>query len=169
MLVGEKITMRVNIGLMAHSAIKIILIALLIGLGVNYGFFTPRGHYSLDYTGILGASTSTVVKITLVLYVTYRVALNIVRWIGAEKVVSILNQEHTKFQLGRIVLLELILVFLIISSIMLGIYWSQTNFQLGDLPFHISRWYSSAGILTSCMIIYLEKIDWGIIKVQSKD
>jgi len=149
--------MKFNFGLIAHSAIKVILIALILGLGVNYGFFIPKGRYSLDYTGILGDSASIFLTITLVLHLGYRIILNMVKWVRVEKI-ALASNGKARFQLGRVILLEMLLLFLVVSPVVLGIYWSQTSFAITDLLFHASRFYSSVCIIGACGIIYSEKI-----------
>jgi len=148
--------MQDKIGQALHSAAKVSLIALLLGLGVNYGFFVPKGKYNLDYAGILGSAADVFLKFTLIVYVIYRLLLNFVKWIRTKRLSSESRPKNMKLRIAQLFLLEVVLLILVISPIALGIYWSQVNFELTDLWFIVSRLFSASCIIATCTIIYSE-------------
>ena len=69
--------MQAKLGNTLRMIIKLVIIILLLGLGVNYGFLTPKGENGLGFSGIFGDSSGLIVVITLSLYVGHRLILNI--------------------------------------------------------------------------------------------
>lgn len=156
--------MQEKFGSAIHTLFKLVIITLLLGLGVNYGLLTPKGKNDLDFSGIFGDSSKLLVAITLSIYVVYRLALNIIRWIGTRKdktnVASLPEKKQSQFSFARLAVNESILAAITIAPIVIGNYWSNANFSVTDFPFLISRIFSSFCIIASCGVIYMEKLNY---------
>ena len=159
----EKAFMQVKLGYTLRMIIKLVIIILLLGLGVNYGLLTPKGKSGLEFSGIFGDSSDLIVVITLSLYVGYRLILNTLKIVKRFDVhnnnmnaVSLSQKKLPRFSFVRLALIESMLALITVAPIIIGIYWSKANFSVTDLPFLISRIFSQLCIVASCGVIYME-------------
>ncbi|MFN8434203.1 MAG: hypothetical protein U0V18_09280 [Anaerolineales bacterium] len=60
---------------LALKATKIVIVALLLGLGVHFGILMPAKNYNAVHTGIFGSFYKQVVWGTLLLFILYRVSV----------------------------------------------------------------------------------------------
>ncbi|RJP55575.1 MAG: hypothetical protein C4583_00380 [Anaerolineaceae bacterium] len=156
--------MQAKFGYALRMIVKLVIIILLLGLGVNYGLLTPKGNNGLEFSGIFGDSSDLIVVITLSLYVGYRLILNTLNIVKRFNVynnnnlntVSLSQKKLPRFSFVRLALIESMFALITVAPIIIGIYWSKANFLVTDLPFLISRIFSQLCIVASCGVIYME-------------
>jgi hypothetical protein len=140
--------------------VKFILIIFIIGLGVHFGIFVPRGSYTSNFSGIFGAAYVDVVKITIFFFLIYRILQNArrIRVRSDIKNAEMADQSTSpKYkELLGFVIRELILLVVVLVPICIGIILTITPMNSDDLLFILLRYSSMFLIVASIGVIYIE-------------
>jgi hypothetical protein len=151
--------------------IKIVLMCLLLGLGVHFGFLTPRNYHGLNYAGIFGKSYLYVVAATLLILLFYRLALMFIRVRAfqienvSEKLDEYVANQKPKKPITYYILHEAILLGLVMLPIVVGIGWTYKLIEISGLSLAIWRIITILSIVLSIGIIYAEYAEFPKIKL----
>lgn len=147
---------------------KIIIIALLLGLGVHFGLVVPRGGYSQASARIFGSQYLSVIKGTLWLYILYRFFLIAARvYFGKEdfRVEKISKTKNLDPAKDNIYYKETLLLLLVGFPIIIGLQLAKSPI---DLPkstfFQILQIVMVFVIISSVKLIYNEDVDFSTSK-----
>ena len=153
-----------RIGSLFLTVIKFVLVVLLLGLGVHFGFFTPRGNFTPEYIGIFGNSYLNVVVATCLIYLFYRSFVLLYKIRALKQKISNENlsekdQKKHDQQISEYVVREVFLFLFISIPIIVGIEWIKNPVDITSGDFHFWRNVFALTIILFVVMFYREKVN----------
>ena len=153
-----------KIGSLFLSVIKFVLVVLLLGLGVHFGFFTPRGSFTPEYIGIFGNSYLNVVVATSFIYLFYRAVVLLFKIRAIKRKISNENLSAKEMntyeqQISESVAREAVLFIFISIPIIVGIEWIKNPVDTTSGDFHFWRIVFALIIILFVGMFYREKVE----------